>query len=224
MRWGDAAGNFMSKAVRTGPSRDTRATFSKTRGIRSIAVTVATIMATIPNSAPKTISDVGPMPKNDQQRIKHEGRNRVIGGENRIEHATKTRHGMHRDSDQKTAQYRQADRGDEIAERVGDVRPEPGRGRDDVCQCARHLGGRDHGEAIDDPKATEQFKRNDGRTNEAELKDAHADHHTPSAFFDSSRSGAQRRPVSAAFAIRAGGASLRRAGFDRSACPSRTAP
>jgi len=63
MRWGDAAGNFMSKAVRTGPSRDIRATFSKTRGIRSIAVMVATIMATIPNSAPKTISDVGPMPK-----------------------------------------------------------------------------------------------------------------------------------------------------------------
>src|SRR5262249_52980987 len=30
--------------------------------------------------------------------------------------------------------------------------------------------------------------------------------------------------VGAAFAIRASGASLRRAGFDRSACPSRTAP
>src|SRR5262249_31529740 len=102
--------------------------------------------------------------------------------------------------------------------------PEPGRDRDDVCQRARHLGGPDHSEAIHDPKATEQFKHNDGRTNEAELKDAHADHHTPSAFFDSSRSSAQGRLVSAAFAIRAGGASLRRAGFDRSACPSQTAP
>src|SRR5262249_41267530 len=136
---------------------------------------------------------------------------------------------MHHNSDQKTAQYGQADRSDEIAERVGDVGPEPGRGRDDVWKRARHLGRRDHGEAIDGPKTTEQFKRNDGRANEAELKDAHANHHTPSAFFDSSRRravlgmAAAVSRVSAAFAIRAGGASLRRAGFDRSACPSRTA-
>src|SRR5262245_63308854 len=50
---------------------------------------------------------------------------------------------------------------------------------------------------IDDPNATEQFERDDGRANEAEPKDAHADHHTPSAFLDSSRSSAQRRLVSA---------------------------
>src|SRR5262249_7838203 len=36
-----------------------------------------------------------------------------------------------------------------------------------------------------------------GRADEAEAKDAHADHHTPSAFLDSSRSSAQRRLVSA---------------------------
>jgi hypothetical protein len=92
--------------------------------------------------------------KNDQQRVKHEGRHGVVGGENRIEHATQTRDGMHHDSYEETAQYRQADRGGEIAERVGDVGPEPRRRRDDACQRARHLGRWDHGEAIDDPNST----------------------------------------------------------------------
>src|SRR5262249_57859048 len=148
---------------------------------------------------------------------------------NGTEHADQTRDGSPYAPKEDPAQSRQADRGGKIAERVGDVGPEPGRRRNDAGQRARHLGRRDHGEAVDDSNSTKQFERGDDSANKAELKDAHADHHTPSAFFDSSRGrsvsgmAAAVCRVSAAFAIRAVGASLRQAGLDRSACPSRTA-
>ena len=104
---------------------------------------------------------------------------------------------MHHQPDQKAAGHGQSDRRGEIAQRVGDVGPEPGLGSHHTDQRKQHLGRRDHGKAIDDPGAAEHFERNDGPADERKLKSAHADHETPSAFFDSSRSSAQRRPVSA---------------------------
>src|SRR6185369_6297136 len=109
----------------------------------------------------------------------------------------KARKRMHQQPEQKAAGHGQGDGGAEIAQRVGDVGPEPGFGSHYMDEREQHLGRRDHGEAIDDPGAAEQFDHNDGAANERKLKGANARHETPSAFFDSSRSGAQSRPVSA---------------------------